>query len=198
MQKPKISFVTSNKNKFLEAREIIPRLEQMVRDLDEIQELDPRKIIEHKNNEVFKYYPEKSNLVVEDTSLYFDCLNRLPGPLIKWFLQEIGNKGLYELANNYGEYGAEAKTFIGYAVSPKEVYFFEGSVRGQIVEPSGETEFGWDPLFLPNGYRQTFAEMSKEEKNEISHRTKAFMKLKEFLESVQCCIIPNDSFFYKF
>ncbi len=178
-----IYFVTSNKNKFREAKAIIPELEQMVRDLDEIQELDPKKIIEHKINEVFKYYPEKRNLVVEDTSLCMDCINGLPGPLIKWHLQILGNQGLYQLALDKGEFGAEAKTMIGYAKSRDEVYFFEGSVRGQIVEPTVETDFGWDPIFLPNGHRQTFAEMSKEMKNQISHRKKAFEKLKEFLDS---------------
>ena len=78
---------------------------------------------------------------------------------------------------------AEARTIIGYAKNKDEIYYFEGSVKGTIVKPKGESGFGWDPIFHPEGKEQTFANMPLEEKNELSMRRRALNKLKEFLES---------------
>ena len=64
----------------------------------------------------------------------------------------------------------------------EEQYFFEGSIEGEIIsERRGEEGFGYDPIFIPEGYGQTFAEMSAEEKNQISHRAIAVKKLAAFL-----------------
>ena len=57
-----------------------------------------------------------------------------------------------------------------------------GKCEGTIVEPRGENMFGWDPIFQPKGYDQTFAEMPMEEKNKISHRSRALEQFKAFLE----------------
>ncbi len=67
----------------------------------------------------------------------------------------------------------------------KEEHQFEGIVEGQLVkEPRGTNGFGYDPLFIPNGYDQTFAEMSAEEKNRISHRGLAVKKLVNYLQVI--------------
>jgi inosine/xanthosine triphosphate pyrophosphatase family protein len=79
----KIQFITGNKNKFAEAQKIISNLEQLDVDLPEIQEIDAKKVIEAKLQEARNLF--EGEFVVEDTSLYLDCLNGLPGPLIKWF-----------------------------------------------------------------------------------------------------------------
>lgn len=64
-----------------------------------------------------------------------------------------------------------------------EHHFFEGEIKGQIIhEKRGEKGFGYDPIFMPDGYDRTFAEMTAEEKNAISHRKIALSKLAEFLE----------------
>ena len=63
-------------------------------------------------------------------------------------------------------------------------YFFEGIVKGEIIhEKRGTSGFGYDPIFVPDKYLETFAEMSLEEKNKISHRAQAIRKLTEFLQS---------------
>ena len=62
-----------------------------------------------------------------------------------------------------------------------KIHFFEGEIKGTIVNPRGKTDFGWDPIFQPNGHKKTFGEMTKEEKNKISHRKVAVEKLKEHL-----------------
>ena len=64
-----------------------------------------------------------------------------------------------------------------------QVRLFKGRTDGQIVSPRGPTDFGWDPCFQPIGYDQTYAEMSKESKNAISHRSRALFALKEYFNS---------------
>lgn len=169
-------FITGSKNKFEEIKAVIPHAEQLERDLTEIQEIDAHKIIAAKLFEARTHHG--NTFMVEDTSLYFDAMNGLPGPLIKWFMKTIGNEGLYKLAQAFGNFGAQAKTVIGYVDERGKIEFFEGSVRGTIVEPRGKSDFGWDPIFMPEGQQKTFAEMSAEEKNEVSHRGIAIRKLK--------------------
>jgi len=173
-------FITGNKNKFSEVKAIIPNVEQLDIDLPEIQEIDAKKIIRAKLLEALNY--KQAEFIVEDTSLYLECLNGLPGPLIKWFMKTIGNDGLFNIAEKLGNNKAEAKTIIGYAKNPKEIYYFEGSVKGKIVSPRGKSGFGWDPIFQPEGFSKSFAELTPEEKNKISMRRIALNKLKEFLE----------------
>jgi len=178
-----IYFITSNKNKLTEVQTILPEVKQLDIDLPEIQGLDAQKIIREKLLAAFSH--AKGEFIVEDTSLHLDCLNGLPGSLIKWFLQAIGNQGLAQLAEKMGDDKAEAVTMIGYAKNQDEMHFFEGRVKGKIVASRGETKFGWDPIFIPNGYDKTFTEMGAEEKNKISMRRMALNKLKDFLASRQ-------------
>lgn len=175
-----IHFVTGNDNKFEEAKAIIPRLKHLNIDLPEIQEIDPHKIIEAKLEAALKQ--GLTNIVVEDTSLYFDCLNGLPGPLIKWFLKTLGNEGLSKLVAQSGNTKAQAKTMLGYAAAFHGVHYFEGVINGIIVSPQGKTSFGWDSIFQPDGFSKNFAEMSKNEKNGISMRRLAFENLKAYLD----------------
>ena len=175
----KLYFLTSNKNKFEEVKAVLSGVEQLDINLPEIQEIDAKEIIKAKLYEAFNH--QQGEFLVEDTSLYLDCLNGLPGPLIKWFLKTIGNDGLFNLCDKLGSCNAEAKTIIGFAKSRDEIYFFEGSIRGKIVNPRGDNGFGWDKIFKPDGFSKTFAEMSLGEKNIISMRRVALNKLKEFL-----------------
>lgn len=171
-------FITGNKGKFEEMRAILPELEMRDIDLPEIQSGDAQEIIRAKLQAAFEHCP--GEFIVEDTSLYFDALGGLPGPLIKWFLKAIGTQGLADLAEKMGNPRAAAKTVIGYAKNRDEVFFFEGVVPGRIVAPRG-TGFGWDPIFVPDGHERTFGEMSKDEKNAISMRRLAAEKLGKFL-----------------
>ncbi|MBI2409607.1 non-canonical purine NTP pyrophosphatase [Candidatus Kaiserbacteria bacterium] len=174
-----IHFITGSKNKLAEMQAILGDVEQLDIALPEIQEIDAHKIIRAKLEEALKH--KKEAFIVEDTSLYFDALNGLPGPLIKWFMKTVGNDGLFKMAESFGNYGAEAKTIIGYTDWSGDIQFFEGSVRGAIVAPRGETNFGWDPIFQPEGKDKTFAELTAEEKNAFSMRKLAAEKLKTHL-----------------
>lgn len=172
-------FITGNENKFEEVKAILPNVLRLDIDLPEIQDIDPKEIVKAKLLEALKH--QSGGFIIEDTSFYLDCLNGLPGPLIKWFLKTIGNEGLFRMAESFNNYNAEAKTIIGYAEDPQNIHYFEGSIKGKIVAPKGESNFGWDPIFLPEGCEQTFAEMDKEEKNKISMRRIALEKLKDFI-----------------
>ena len=174
-------FITGNKNKFAEVSAILPSVRQLDVDLPEIQHVDAKEIIKAKLLEALNY--KQAEFIVEDTSLYFDCLKGLPGPLIKWFMKTIGNKGLFNIVEKLGNNKAEAKTIIGYAKSPDEIYYFEGSIKGRIVSPKGKSGFGWDPIFQPEGNSKSFAEFSQKEKNEISMRRIALNKLKGFIDA---------------
>lgn len=174
-------FITGNKGKFEEMHAVISVLEQVNIDLPEIQGIDPHKIIQAKLIAAFEHH--QGEFLVEDTSLDFKCLNSLPGPLIKWFLHALGLEGLAELTRRYGNNRAVARTIIGYARTPKDIHFFEGTIEGSIVPPRGTGGIGWDPIFQPDGHEKTFAEMTFDERNTVKMRRIAAEKLKQYLAS---------------
>lgn len=150
-------------------------------DLEEIQEIDSKKIIEHKLMEASKNHD--GEFIVDDTSLYLEVFDyKFPGPLIKWFLQSIGNEEIYKLAKSQNKFGARVQNLIGYRNIHGEIKYFEGIVEGRIVSPIGDNGFGWDMIFVPQNQSNTFAQMSDDEKSTISHRSICLRKLKEFLE----------------
>ncbi|PIR98333.1 MAG: non-canonical purine NTP pyrophosphatase [Candidatus Colwellbacteria bacterium CG10_big_fil_rev_8_21_14_0_10_41_28] len=175
----KLIFITGNEGKLKEVQSVLPDVEGLDIDLDEIQSLDPHEIIEHKLQEAYKH--QDGEFIVEDTSLHVESMGGLPGPLIKWFMKTVGNEGLVKMAKAFGDTRAEARTIIGYAKDKDNIEFFEGVVKGELVDARGDGGFGWDPIFLPEGYDKTFGEMDPEEKNQakVSMRRKALNQLKE-------------------
>jgi len=172
-------FITGNKGKLAEVQSILGGVEALDIDLPEIQSLDAHEIIKAKLEEAQKHHD--GEFIVEDTSLYFEGLRGLPGPLIKWFMKTIGNDGLYKTAEAFGNFNAEAKTIIGYSDTQNNISFYEGNIKGTIVSPRGDG-FGWDPIFQPENYSKTFGELSAEEKNSFSMRKIALEKLKSNLK----------------
>ena len=120
-------------------------------------------------------------VIVEDTCLCFNALGGMPGPYIKWFLSALGPDGLPRLLADFDDKTANAVCMFGYAESKDQINVFEGKTAGHIVPPRGSRDFGWDPIFQPEGFGQTYAEMDKNEKNKISHRFRALDKLKQYL-----------------
>ncbi|XP_069674721.1 inosine triphosphate pyrophosphatase isoform X1 [Periplaneta americana] len=123
----------------------------------------------------------KGPVLIEDTCLCFNALKGLPGPYIKWFLDRLGPEGLHKMLTGWEDKSAYA--ICTFAFSPggenDEVLLFQGKTEGSIVSPRGTREFGWDPCFLPVGYDKTYAELPKEEKNKISHRSRALQEFKK-------------------
>jgi len=177
----KLLFATSNENKIKEASEILG-IEVIGKEIDlpEIQAIDVKKIIEKKAREA--YNEVKEPIIVEDTGLYIESLNGFPGALIKWMLKSIDNQGICDLIKHKDNKNAYAETCVGY-FDGSQLQIFSGRINGKIASTvKGETGFGWDPIFIPENYDRSFAEMNDEEKNKISMRKIAFSKLKEFLE----------------
>jgi non-canonical purine NTP pyrophosphatase (RdgB/HAM1 family) len=174
-------FITSNPNKFRELRSMIPGLEQLSLDLDEIQSLDPQAVIEHKLEQAAAQHD--GEFVVDDTSLSLEALGGLPGPLVKWFAQAIGLAGIAELAAKYPHTSATAHTVLGYRDQAGKSHFFTGELKGRIVEPRNAGGFGWDDIFVPAGYDQTFSQLGPEKKAGMSMRRRAAEQLMSYLES---------------
>jgi inosine triphosphate pyrophosphatase len=112
-----------------------------------------------------------------------DCLNWLPWPLIKWFEKKLGNEWIFEIAKKHNNYKVIAKTLIGYWDSVWEIQFFEGILEWKIIKPEFKSDFGWAPIFCPEWYDCSFAELSIKERNNMSMRWQALDKLKEFLDN---------------
>jgi len=175
-----LTFITGNQNKVKEVQALIPSITQKKLDLPETQDTDSQIIIQEKINEAKKHH--SGNFIIEDTGLYLDALNGFPGPLIKWLLKSIKADGISQLANKLQNTAVTAKCTVGLHIDNQD-HFFVGECRGRLVSPTGETSFGWDAIFLPDGYNETFAQMSLELKNSISHRRVAVEKLVKFLEN---------------
>lgn len=177
MKQP-VVFITGNMHKVhWTQRYIHVPLTHKKLDLTEIQSLDPTEIVEHKVRQAYEIL--KQPVLVEDTSLTFHALGKLPGPLIKWFLEELGNEKLCKLVTD--DRSATAIVTFGF-FDGKAVQFAQAHVTGKIAEkPLGTNGFGWDSIFIPDGQIKTHAEMSDEEIDEISVRRLALEELKKVL-----------------
>ncbi|MBF0279621.1 MAG: non-canonical purine NTP pyrophosphatase [SAR324 cluster bacterium] len=176
----RIYFVSSNSKKYSEFKEMINfPIEIIDIDLEEIQTSDMDKLLKHKVRQA--YYAVKAPVIVEDTALYFNAWNRLPGPLIKWFLKELGVNQLVQALSSFKDKSARAVCSIGY-MDGDVIRVFDGMIEGKIVTPSGNYGFGWDCIFQPEGSTLTFAEMRPGEKNRFSMRQKALEEFNFFLK----------------
>jgi len=176
-----IYLITGNKNKLREAEQILEiKLKNVDLELDEIQELDSDKIAEYKVKQAWELV--KKPLFVWDQSLYIHSLNDFPGPLIKWFWTKVTLEKICQIANFFDDYKIYTKTTLTY-YDGKEIRHFYGVVHGTIsTQPRGTSGFAWDPIFIPEGYEKTFAEMTAEEKNAISMHKIALEKLRDYLK----------------
>ena len=126
------------------------------------------------------------NVFADDTGLEVEALNGLPGVHSARFAGESKDSSaniekVLSLLTGKENRKARFRTVIA-LIFKNEEYLFEGVVSGTLInEKRGNEGFGYDPIFIPEGKTRTFAEMTLSEKNKISHRAKAFKKLKEFL-----------------
>ncbi|GEQ72182.1 hypothetical protein JCM33374_g5868 [Metschnikowia sp. JCM 33374] len=187
-----LTFVTGNQNKKIEVVAILGGVESekgskvgdhyivnKSLDLEEVQGTIDEVTI-HKAKSAAKLIG--GPVLVEDTCLAFTAFNDLPGPYIKWFVKGVGLQGLVDMLYKFDDKGAKAICTFGYCEGPdKEVKLFQGITHGNIVESRGNTNFGWDSIFQPDGFDETYAEMDKSIKNGISHRYKALKQFQDFL-----------------
>jgi non-canonical purine NTP pyrophosphatase (RdgB/HAM1 family) len=176
----KLILVSTNPNKGIEAERILgtPVLRVSIA-LPEIQASTVEEITRYKL-EVAKT-KGYARLIVEDVALGFDELGNFPGPYVRWLLEAAGGKGLAAIAYALNNRSAKAQCCVGYW-NGSSVKMFLGETAGEIlVQPRGERYFGWDAWFQPQGTKKTFAEMTSDEKDAVSHRGRAYRKLAEHL-----------------
>lgn len=178
-----VVYVTGNKNKAKYFSKLLGiDIEHHPADVVEIQSLDAEEVVVAKAKEA--YVQLAKPVIVEDTSLELKSMGRLPGTFIKWFLEEIGTEGLCRLADNDPQRLAHASaTFVYY--DGKKAKIFKGGLDGTIAkEPRGNTDFGWNPIFIPEGKQQTLGEMNEQEFEAAYTKVKPFAELKKYLNSV--------------
>jgi len=190
----KIVFATQNENKVKEINEILGNQFKVLnlKDIncyDDIPETQPT--IEGNASQKSFYVYEKYNVdcFADDTGLEIEFLNGAPGVYSARYSGESHNfeanlqKVLAEMKNAENR-KARFKTVISLLINGQETQF-EGIVNGTIItEKRGTNGFGYDPIFVPDGYNQTFAELVADEKNKISHRGLAVQKLVKYLKSL--------------
>ena len=185
-------FASNNKNKIQEIQQLLPSSIEIL-SLEDIGCLEdiPETSNTIEGNAILKanYVTKKYgyNCFADDTGLEVDSLEGKPGVYSARFAGEPSNsekniqKILSELENKTNR-KAQFRTVICLNIDENQ-YLFEGTCKGEILtRKQGGKGFGYDPIFKPEGYSTSFAEMSSEEKNKISHRGIAIQKLVQFLK----------------
>ena len=185
-----IYFVTGNTHKFNEGLEIFSKesLRYKLKQKDiktiEIQANSLRDIASFKLDSV--KHKINASFIVEDAGFFVDApLEGFPGVYSSYVLKTVGNEGILKLIDDYAESRAHFSAIISlYFKSLDKVLFFDGKITGKISETiRGEGGFGFDPIFIPDSIPdKTFAEISTQQKNKISHRGQAMKKLISFLK----------------
>ncbi len=190
----KLIFATHNNNKLKEVKSLMPHTIELL-SLDEINfktEIEETsETIE--GNALLKartiYETTGINCFADDSGLLVEALNGAPGVYSARFAGEQKNdhdnmnkllRELYYKTNRKAHF----KTVMALIINGKE-YVFEGKIEGKIItEKLGINGFGYDPIFVPDGYNETFAQLDSETKNKISHRARALQKMLEFLKTI--------------
>jgi len=177
----RINLITGNQGKAAEFAAMLGiEVTAVKRELPEIQSLDVREVAARKATDALELLGEP--VLVDDTGLGVDEWNGLPGALIAWFIDTVGPLGILNMAQGLTSRRAIVTTALGYAVPGKPVQVFQGTLKGSLaISPRGTSGFGYDPIFIPEGETCTYAEMTPEEKNDISHRRLAVEQMKQAL-----------------
>ncbi|MFA6296587.1 MAG: non-canonical purine NTP pyrophosphatase [Patescibacteria group bacterium] len=176
-----VTFITGNQNKADYLSKYLGHpVDHIKLDLDEIQSTDLKEIVEHKVRQAYEKI--KKPVIVEDVSLEFVALGGLPGPFIKFFVEKVPFDVICSMINGQTR-KAIARCVFGY-FDGKDLKLFESSLDGEIAKiPSGKNGYGWDRMFIPQGYAVTRASLSEEDDKKTYLQIKPFAKLKEYLES---------------
>ena len=182
----KLYFVTSNENKFKEARRILSNygLHVCMKKLEliEKQSDDPTMIASAKAREAWKALRE--DIIVEDDGLFIDALEGFPGPYSAFVCTTIGNEGVLKLMKGVVNRKATFLSIIAYCSRNFSPIIFKGAVKGKISKKQRGRSWGYDPVFIPNNSGGlTYAEL-KSKKNMISHRRLALEHFAEWYTSI--------------
>ncbi|MCE5295265.1 MAG: non-canonical purine NTP pyrophosphatase [Chlamydiales bacterium] len=181
----KIHYVTSNIGKFEEAAAVLQganiELIHTPLTLDELQGTS-HQISLHKVQQAYSLLNEPC--LIDDISVHCSCLNGLPGPYVRSFLEALGDAGLYNLISHYNDKSCQVVCHIGFAMPNEPPRIFEGVVDGNIVAPRGTRlahGTSWNAIVQPKGFEKTFAELSLEESSRMSARSLALTQFRNYL-----------------
>jgi XTP/dITP diphosphohydrolase len=164
-----INFITQNRGKVVELRAKSRQFDLKINHIDasypELQADTLEDVVRYGLAYCHNKFP--APFIIEDSGLFVDALSGFPGPFSSYVYRTIGNGGLVKLV---GE-GASARFESIIGSYDKDYKLFYGQVKGHIVTSRGRGGFGFDPIFEHDG--RTFGEMTVDEKNAISHRSKA-------------------------
>lgn len=195
----KLVVSSGNKNKLREIKDLLKGLDLEIVSKDDIgfQDFDVvedgESLSENSRKKAVELAKKTDYMVMaDDSGLFVDYLNGLPGVNSARYSGVHGDdranneKLLRELdALDLEDRKAEFRAVITLVTEDGQVYEMEGICRGTIgFEPRGMEGFGYDPLFTPEGYDKTFAELDLDIKNTISHRYRAIVKLRKLLEEI--------------
>ena len=184
----KIFFVTSNAEKVAEVRKVFDdfnldinveqkSLDIVEPDLDCLEDIAVSKV-----TQAFKLL--KKPCFVEDSGIFFKAYKNFPGPISSRVFKSIGYEGIFNLLRGKNK-DAFFEAVIAFKPNKEEYFIFKGKVFGKIIDQikgKSSARMPYDSIFVPYGYRNTFAELGKEIKNKISHRRKAAEKFAKFLK----------------
>ncbi|MFQ6105846.1 MAG: XTP/dITP diphosphatase [Candidatus Hydrothermarchaeaceae archaeon] len=179
LKKGKVYFLTSNKHKFAEVQEIFYSYGIDVvwkkGGYTEIQADRLEKVVKKALEDM------QGCVIIEDAGLFIRALNGFPGVYSSYTLETLGNGGILKLMDGIKDRRAEFVSIAGF--KDRKVKLFKGIVKGNISHNArGRSGFGYDPIFIPAGYKDTFAE-NFELKKKISHRKKSMEKLIYYLKN---------------
>lgn len=193
VRKMNIIFATNNENKLKEINHLLGNSFNLLSLKDfKIEDDIPENEYTLEENAMYKarfiYKKFNMNVFADDTGLEIDALNGAPGVHSARFAGENKDSDaniekVHSLMGSAKNRKARFRTVIALILDGKE-FLFEGIVNGKIInEKRGREGFGYDPVFVPEGGKLTFAEMTLAEKNHISHRARAFEKFRKFLSA---------------
>jgi non-canonical purine NTP pyrophosphatase (RdgB/HAM1 family) len=156
-----LTFITGNTGKAEQlSRYLSFAVDHAKLDIEEIQSLDLDEVATKKAKAA--YIVLGTPVLVEDTALTFEAMGRLPGTLVKWFFEEIGNEGIVDLLKGNQNRNAIAETCFALC-DESGVHLFTGVRKGTVSpSPRGLNGFGWNAVFIPEGESLTWAEMDNE------------------------------------
>ncbi len=190
----KLVFATNNPNKLKELQALVGKKYQLLglKDIgcfEEIPEEQPTLEGNARQKAFYVYDNYGYSCFADDTGLEVEALNGEPGVYSARYAGEDKdaganmNKLLHEMAK-INNRKARFRTVISLVINGEEKQF-EGVAEGEITrEKKGDSGFGYDPVFLPEGHSKTFAEMELQDKNKISHRGRAVQKLIQYLQTI--------------
>ncbi|MFL2610915.1 MAG: RdgB/HAM1 family non-canonical purine NTP pyrophosphatase [Flavobacteriaceae bacterium] len=188
----RLVFATQNNGKYDEVKKMMPSNISLLN----LNDLNFKGSIEENGKTLkqnakiksdFSFKNFKINCFADDTGLEIDSLGGMPGVYSARFAGENCNsqdniEKVWKLLSKYKNTKARFKSVFSLNINGK-TFFFEGKIDGKIIfEQKGQNGFGYDSIFIPNGYSKTFAEFNLVEKNKISHRSNALKRLIMFLD----------------